>query len=195
VAIVVSHLDKAYGEKIVLRDFSAVFPRRQCTCIMGDSGLGKTTLLHIMMGLTPADAGSVAGLENRRISAVFQEDRLCESFNSVANVRFACQRPAKQQIIRHLAAVGLAGSLDQPVREFSGGMRRRVAVVRAILAGGEVLFMDEPLKGLDDQSRAVTADYILSHTREATVIVVTHSHEEAALLRGTPFYLREGMGK
>jgi NitT/TauT family transport system ATP-binding protein len=195
VDITVTDLSKAYGEKTVLRSFSAVFPGGQTVCVMGDSGVGKTTLLHILMGLFPADSGSIRGLENRRISAVFQEDRLCESFSAVTNVRLpGGQGASRERAIAHLSALGLANSLSQPVRELSGGMRRRVAVARAILAGGEVFLLDEPLNGLDEQSKATTAAYILEHTKGAGVIMVTHSRAEVELMNGSLLLMRDAGG-
>ena len=74
--ICITGLCKAYDGKPVLRDFSAVLPAGRVTGLMAPSGAGKTTLLRILMGLEQPDAGSVAGLEGRRMSAVFQEDRL-----------------------------------------------------------------------------------------------------------------------
>ena len=183
--IEVRSLSKSYGDKQVLADFSAVFPAGQCTCIMGDSGIGKTTLLNIMMGLTTADSGGVTGLEGLKPSAVFQEDRLCDSFNAVSNISFACgKKVTADRIVSCLTALGLGESLNQPVRELSGGMRRRVAILRAILAVEQVLFMDEPLKGLDERNREIVAAYIRDHTRGITTLMVTHSHEEVNLMNG-----------
>ena len=183
--ITVEGLYKAYGDKKVLTAFSAVFPAGKCTCIMGDSGVGKTTLLRILMGLADADAGLVTGLAGCKPAAVFQEDRLCDSFSAVTNVAFACAKTVtRRRIASHLAAVGLGESLRQPVRELSGGMRRRVAVVRAMLAGGQILFLDEPLKGLDEQNKEAVAAYILRHAEGRTILMVTHSLDEAALMGG-----------
>ena len=189
------HLYKAFGEKRVLQDLQAEFPAGRCTCIMGESGLGKTTLLRILMGLATADAGEITGTENLIVGAVFQEDRLCESFSAVANVAFACNKAvSKGEIIDHLTAVGLAQSARQPVRELSGGMRRRVAVVRAVLSGANLLLMDEPFKGLDQESKETAAAYLKAHTQGKTILMATHSLEEVALMDGCPFYLQEAMG-
>ena len=85
--IQIEHLDKAYGENQVLKDFSAVIPEGKTTCIMAPSGKGKTTLLNILLGLEPYDRGIIRGLEGKKKSAVFQEDRLCENLSSRANIR------------------------------------------------------------------------------------------------------------
>ncbi|NLY54311.1 MAG: ABC transporter ATP-binding protein [Firmicutes bacterium] len=177
--IIVSNLSKSFGSKRVLDRFNATFPARSVTCLMGPSGCGKTTLLNILMGLMQADSGEIAGMPQLK-SAVFQEDRLCESFNAVANVRLVCDKGVNnEEIIRHLERVGLAGSWQQAVSELSGGMRRRVAIVRAMLAPSEILFLDEPFKGLDQDTKQMTMQYVKDNIKEKTVIMVTHSLEEA----------------
>jgi NitT/TauT family transport system ATP-binding protein len=182
--ITISELTKSFGSKAVLRNFDAVFPEGALTCIMGPSGCGKTTLLRILMGLEQADAGVIAGVP-RRISAVFQEDRLCEEFTAVSNVRLAAGRSAStEQIERHLCALGLGGSLYMPVRELSGGMRRRVALARAVLARWEALFLDEAFRGLDEETRRTAVSYLLEHTAGRTVVMVTHDPAELGLTGG-----------
>ena len=75
--IVMDRLCKSYGDKAVLQDFSAVLPLGETTSLMAPSGAGKTTLLRLLMGLEKPDSGRILGLEGLRLSAVFQEDRLC----------------------------------------------------------------------------------------------------------------------
>lgn len=175
-------LQKRFGEKRVLEDFSAVFPAGQVTCVMGPSGCGKTTLLNILLGLEKADGGSVTGIPDR-ISAVFQEERLCEDFSAVTNVRMVTGKAVKpEEIEACLRALGLEGSLYSPVRELSGGMKRRVAIARALLAEGELLILDEPFKGLDEGTRAAVVEEMKNHILDRTVIMVTHDPQEAALM-------------
>lgn len=180
--ITVSGLQKRFGEKRVLEDFSAVFPAGQVTCVMGPSGCGKTTLLNILLGLEKADGGSVTGIPDR-ISAVFQEERLCEDFSAVTNVRMVTGKAVKpEEIEACLRALGLEGSLYSPVRELSGGMKRRAAIARALLAEGELLILDEPFKGLDEGTREVVVEEMKNHILDRTVIMVTHDPQEAALM-------------
>ena len=86
-AIELQNVCKAFGEKQVLQDFSHTFPEGELTCVMGPSGCGKTTLLSLLLGLEQPDAGKILGMEGRRKSAVFQEDRLCENASAVSNIR------------------------------------------------------------------------------------------------------------
>ncbi|MDR1204929.1 MAG: ABC transporter ATP-binding protein [Peptococcaceae bacterium] len=188
--IVITGLNKAYGEQRVLEDFSVRFAFGQTTCLMGDSGLGKTTLFRIMMGLTPADSGSIEGMEGKKISAVFQEDRVLESFNAVANVRFAAAKGiGRREIVADLEALGLGDSLYKPASQLSGGMRRRVVIARAILSRANVYFLDEPFQGLDAQSKQQTAGYIKDRAKGQTVLMVTHDPEEVALMEGHLFLM------
>lgn len=178
----VNSISKSYGNKQVLKDFSATIPKYKLTSIMAPSGFGKTTLLRILMRLEQADSGTITGLENCKFSAVFQEDRLCENLSPVANIRIVSPK-SKQEIIDALKSVGLDGAIAQPVRELSGGMRRRVVILRALLADYDVLFLDEPLKGLDEK----TKDFVMKDIREKsagkTVILVTHEKSEVEALK------------
>lgn len=184
----ITGLKKSYGEHRVLDDFHAVIPAGKTTCIMGPSGCGKTTLLRILMGLEKADSGSIEGVPEKK-SAVFQEDRLCGSLSAETNIRLVCPKRDTADIEDGLRTLGLAEFMDQPVREFSGGMRRRTAVLRALLAYWDILFLDEPLKGLDDEMKAVTARYIRTRTSGKTVLCVTHDREDIKLLAASEVIL------
>lgn len=186
--IIIKDLCKSFGEKKVLEGFSATFPAGSASCIMAPSGAGKTTLLSIMQGFTAPDSGSITG-NDVKMSAVFQEDRLCEDFGAVSNVRFSCgsgkNKKSKEEIVACLESLGLGDSLDKPVREFSGGMKRRVAIARALMADYELLFLDEPFKGLDGEMRASVAGYIRTAAAGKTIIAVSHDETEAELLGAT----------
>ena len=156
----------------------------ETVCLMGPSGLGKTTLLRCVAGLETPDAGAVTGVP-RRLGYVFQEDRLCDNFSAVANIRLVTGRTLPEKaILQHLEELGLSDSVRLPVSQLSGGMRRRVAIARAVCCGPELLLLDEAFKGLDEQCRRDTAAYIRRHTAGASVLCVTHDPEEATLLGG-----------
>lgn len=185
--IAVENLSKQYHGIPVLSGFSAAFPDGETTCIMGPSGCGKTTLLRILMGLESADGGRVKGLSGRKISAVFQEDRLCENLSAVSNIRIVCPKAVKRKTIEAaLRSVGLEeASLYQPAGELSGGMKRRVAIVRGVLAPSEVVLMDEPFRGLDKDTRARTAAFVKETLCGKTLILVTHDPEEPDMMGGS----------
>ena len=130
-AIELQNVSKSFGEKQVLQNFSHVFPEGELTCVMGPSGCGKTTLLSLLLGLEQPDSGRVLGMEGRRKSAVFQEDRLCENAGAVSNLRLVNPTLTREEAEAMLRDLGLGDSLRQPVRTLSGGMKRRVAILRA----------------------------------------------------------------
>ena len=172
---------KRFGDNTVLEDFSHEFAEGKATAILGRSGGGKTTLLNILMGLLPPDSGEA--VREGQISALFQEDRLCENLTASANIRLVTgKRLSKSQIVEELAAVGLAGCENKPVRELSGGMKRRTAMLRALLAEYDILFADEPFKGLDEATRADVMRYFKEKTAGKTVVFVTHDNDECEAL-------------
>ena len=175
------NIDKQFGDNIVLKNFSHEFAEGKATAILGRSGGGKTTLLNILMGLLSPDGGEV--VREGRISAIFQEDRLCENLTASANIRLVTgKRLSKAQIAEELAAVGLTGCENKPVRELSGGMKRRTAMLRALLTEYDILFADEPFKGLDEDTRADVMRYFKEKTAGKTVVFVTHDSAESEAL-------------
>lgn len=180
----IQHLCKSFDGKMVLDHVSLTLESGGTACLMAPSGRGKTTLLRCIAGLEAPDSGEISDLPGR-IGYVFQEDRLCDGFYAVENVRLVTGKAIiEDEIRRHLEELGLADSLDRPVRELSGGMRRRVAIARAVCFGADLLLLDEPFKGLDDAARQQTADYILRHRGAAAILCVTHDREDAAALGG-----------
>ena len=178
------NIDASYDGRPVLRDFSASFDKNEVYVLMGPSGRGKTTLLRLLLGLKRPESGALHGPGQLRCAAVFQEDRLCETLSAKENVELICKD--REVVTAHLQMLGLALSeLDKPVRELSGGQRRRVALVRAVLFSSDFLIMDEPFKGLDEASRAVAIDYVLKNRGERGVILVTHDPDEAGMIGGT----------
>ena len=180
----VDHVSKAYGEQQILRDLCCVFPEGKTTCIRGRSGCGKTTLIRLLLGLDIPDKGKIEGINDRKISAVFQEDRLCENLSAASNIRLVCTETiTDRELEEAYKAVALTEVWQKPVRELSGGMRRRVSILRALLAESDCVIMDEPLRGLDEKTRAKTIDYILKKTEGKTLIFVTHEEKEAVWLK------------
>lgn len=182
--IKLDHIWKSYGEKPVLQDLSHVFPEGETTCVMGPSGCGKTTLLRLLLGLEAPDRGTVSGLEGRKRSAVFQEDRLCENVSAVSNLRLVNPGLSRREAEAMLDALGLSDSLHQPIRDFSGGMKRRAAILRALAAEHDVLLADEPFKGLDEETKRRVMEYFRGKTAGKTVVLVTHETSEADFLGG-----------
>lgn len=178
--IKIENLFKKYGENIIFENSSFHFEDNILTAIMGKSGIGKTTLLRIIMNLEKCDKGNIEGLENKKITAVFQEDRLCENLSSIKNISIVCEKNiTEKEIKKELNNIGLSGSENKIVKNLSGGMKRRVAIVRSILAKSDIILFDEPFKGLDAKTKCNTINYLKNKLKNKTAIIVTHDINEA----------------
>ena len=171
--IEVRGLRKSFGDRVVLDNLSLTVRAGQVTCLMGPSGIGKTTLLHILLGLVAPDEGSITGVPAR--------------LSAVRNAALGCQRPpSRTEVLAHLNALGLSKeSAILPVRELSGGMARRVALARACLAPSDMLLMDEPLAGLDTTTALRVIGYIRDARRGRTLLAVLHDRSQAESLGAT----------
>lgn len=183
------NITKSYGEKRVLTDFSHTFENGSFTSVMGVSGCGKTTLLSILAGLVKPDRGRV-NPERFQKSMVFQENRLCENLTVAANLRLLHERPTKAEISAELEKLGLSGLENEPVHTLSGGMKRRAALLRGLLAKYDALFLDEPFKGLDEGTKRRVMEYCKEKTVGKTVILVTHDADEAEFFGGEKIILK-----
>lgn len=168
------HVSKSYQGRTVLRDFSLELPDRGFCCILGPSGAGKTTLLRLMAGLEQPDSGTVT--VSAPVSMVFQEDRLLAHDTVLENAALAADpQRAKELLVR----LGLEEWLFRRPAALSGGMRRRVAIARALAAPAGIYLMDEPLKGLDRDTKQAVLALIREETRNGLLVLVTHDPEEA----------------
>ena len=182
----IRNLTKKYGKKEIFKNFSLEIETGKVTALMGKSGFGKTTLIRILMGLEKYDKGKITGLENQKISTVFQEDRLCENLSAITNISIVCEKETSiREISVELEKIGLKESQNKPVKTLSGGMKRRVAIIRCIMAKSDIIIFDEPLKGLDEITKKNVIRYLKEKIRGKTVIIVTHDIEEARQLDGT----------
>jgi NitT/TauT family transport system permease protein len=171
--IVVDNIVKSYDGTEVLKGISWRFKSGKITCINGISGVGKTTLLRILMKLEKPDCGNVSGVGDT--SVMFQENRLIDKMSAVENVMLVMsgknvRDTAEQELVKLLPKE----SIYKPVEDLSGGMKRRVALVRALLADSSTVVLDEPFTGLDAGNVKLAADYIKEKQNGRTVLLVTH---------------------
>jgi len=179
--VTLKNVCKNYNGKTVLENVNLTL--EQTTGLMGQSGIGKTTLLNIIAGLVKPDTGEITGIESKKISFVFQEDRLLEEETALKNLLFVSAD--KERAISLLTQAGLAESLHKKTAKLSGGMKRRVCICRALIADYDVLLMDEPFKGLDEEIKLKTMHMVKDNLREnATVLLVTHDQAEADFFGG-----------
>jgi len=195
------NLTKTYGTgsaaSHALRGVSTSIPRGSFTCIVGPSGHGKSTLMHLLGGLDRPSSGSVqidgteltrldnsslARLRARKIGFVFQFFNLLRNLTAAENVETALMLsgvPERQQAARAkemLARVGLAEKAGARPSELSGGQQQRVAIARALVNDPDILLMDEPTGNLDSAAEAEVMEILHTlHRRGKTIALVTHN--------------------
>ena len=220
--IIVKGIRKSFGTHVVLQDLSITFAPGGIYVIRGASGSGKTTLLRILAGLEQPDEGevirekreapesletseSMESLESRKIlktrktdaagpiGMVFQESRLLSDLSAIRNVAYGVRGKIDQVQLRvQLREVLPEADLTLPVHQYSGGMRRRVEMVRAVFPGNGLLLLDEPFAGLDVENKKRTISYLLSRRKQATVICTSHDPAESRMLQAGEIFLAEG---
>lgn len=181
----IENLSKKYQDKEVFSQINLQLENGKIYCLMGPSGCGKTTFFHLLLGIIKPDYGRIRGLEKQKVSAVFQEPRLLEEYTAIENAFLfgmfsrgcSWDREEFQKILP-------ADSADKLVKELSGGMQQRVAILRAMNSGASLIVLDEPFAGLDEDTKKNTAEYILESKGSRTLLVSTHSREDVLLLRG-----------
>lgn len=172
-----AHVSKCYQGRTVLEDVSGCFERGQTYFFRTPSGSGKTTLFRLIAGLEEPEEPACVRRLGSKITMVFQEDRLCEEYNALVNVDMVTGNREKSR--EHLRLLLEEEDLGRSCRELSGGMKRRVAIARAVAAGGDVILLDEPYGGLDGESRRRVERYLHAFGACSAVLLATHLEENA----------------
>lgn len=184
------HVFKSFEGNPVFTDFSLTLTEGSRTAVLGASGRGKTTLFNLILGLTSPDKGSVLLTENLQNFVVFQEDRLFERYTGLENLDVFPKKTDTVLARAILSRLGLGDAVNQPVSQYSGGMKRRTAIARALYGclqkepAPSLLLLDEPFKGLNPGLKWSVLRYVaevLIHSGSA-LLFVTHDKEEAAAL-------------
>ncbi len=189
-------LNKHFGATVALNNINFSVHRREFVCVVGPSGCGKSTLVRILAGLEEKTSGDVLLQGNpvegpgRDRGMVFQGYTLFPWLTVKKNVMFglevngAGKSEAEQQALQWLSLVGLEKFADSYPHQLSGGMKQRVAIVRALANQPRILLMDEPFGALDAQTRARMQAHLLEIWRkiDITIVFITHDLDEAIFL-------------
>lgn len=175
--IELQNITVCYGEKPVLDRFSLEIPAQGLTALSGPSGCGKTTLLRLAVGLVRPSEGSVSGVDPSRTAFLFQEDRLLPWRTVSQHITDVLPRSRREEVGRWLAFAELEGEENAYPAALSGGMSRRLALARCAALGGDLLLLDEPFAGVDQERTA----RILDRLRGLGVPVVLATHQPQVL--------------
>ena len=189
--IEIKNLKKSYGELVVYEDFSVSFSDNQITTILGESGCGKTTLLNILAGLIPFASGEIQG-DYKPAAFIFQNDRLLPNLTVIQNLKFVLGDEV--DVLEDLKRAGLYDFRNSYIKDLSGGMMRRICILRAFLYPSKSLFMDEPFLNIDLKLKYSLMDMFLEFYggKNKTTIFVTHNIDEAEYLSDRVIILKEG---
>ncbi|GFZ33494.1 nitrate/sulfonate/bicarbonate ABC transporter ATP-binding protein [Clostridium zeae] len=198
-----------HKETYTLDDINLTCNKGEFVCILGPSGCGKSTLLNIIAGLESPTEGKIS-LNGNEIKGVgvdravmFQESALFPWLKVIDNVEFGMKiagvpkKERRERALHYLKMVHLTKFQNSYVHELSGGMRQRVALVRALTLDSEVLLMDEPFAALDSQTKNILQTELQKVWLETqkTIIFITHSVEEAVLLGNRVIVMSANPGK
>ena len=187
--IKLTNIHKRFDTQIVLHDFSLTIHLGDKFACMGPSGIGKTTISRLLLGLLTPDRGTITMTNPCSVAAVFQENRLCMDTDAITNVLFTAFPNAKSKAEKQLAILQIQSLFEQldltdyenkPVIQLSGGMQRRVALARALLTDSELLLLDEPFKGLDSALKQKVMQVTKELSKGRALFFITHEEAEAA---------------
>lgn len=171
-----------YGDKPLCESLNFSLGPSSCLCLQAPSGAGKTTLLHTVAQLQRPLGGTIENTARKR-SMVFQDTRLVEDLDALDNILLFASPDLVRDEVRSLACELLPEDvLSRPVRELSGGQRRRVELARAFAVPGELVLLDEPFGGLDAQAHSCALAFVKRHGAGRIVVFATHDADDAQAL-------------
>ena len=176
--IQINNLCKKYGDKIVFDNYSTTLEFNGILLLKGASGLGKTTLMRIVAGLEKPNKGEIT-TNVKSISFMFQEDRLIPFVSVLKNLTAVC---SEEKALKYLKLMGLENERDNSPLSLSGGMRRRVSLARALCFDSDLVILDEPFKGLDENLKASICEIIKKESEKRDFIIISHDSDDAELL-------------
>lgn len=193
--IIFNNFSFSYPDKEIYKNFNTVFPGGKINVVLGASGVGKTTLLNALTGLSGFD-GEIENMP-KNVSYIFQSDRLVKTISVEKNLDFVLKNAIPDKTARKNAIYDMAELLEisdvlkRLPTEISGGQAQRVQMARAFLYPSEVMLLDEPFKGLDVslKTRLIKKFLELWGRDGRTVVLVTHDVYDALLMGDKVFVL------
>lgn len=173
-SIKIQNLSFSYSDKVIFKNLSCEFHDGKFYSISAPSGKGKTTLFRLITGLEKPHSGKIE--INGKIAYMFQEDRLFPNLTVLENIKLADCGDYYAECI--LEALGLLDEANSYPDALSGGMKRRVALARTLLAKSDNVILDEPFVGLDEKTRDSAIALIEKTCRGKTLIIATHDENE-----------------
>ena len=172
----INNLTKKFGSKVIFNNFSLEFQDNKVNYLLGESGVGKTTILRIIAGLDKDFKGEIVP-SNAKISCVFQEPRLFPKLTLKENVEIVSES-SKYEIEDLLEILELENEVNSLPSSLSGGMKMRLSLARSLYYNGDIFLMDEPFSALDNDMKSRIIPKVFNILKDKTVIIVSHNAEE-----------------
>ena len=182
VSMKIENLSVAYKDKVIFSHFNLEIAEGEITCILGNSGVGKTTLIrHI---------AQKAQQENKKVAVAFQEPRLFRHLTVLENLKLIGYD--EKEIYRVLEKIGLDKKVHSYPNQLSGGEKQRVNFARAFLSDSDILLLDEPFFSLDVKLKIRLIKLLIEEKQQKTIVFVTHDIDEALMLSNRIILLKNG---
>ena len=178
----IENLNVQYGNKVIFSNFNLEISEGEVTCILGSSGVGKTTLIDHIASKTQQ--------ENKRVAVAFQEPRLFEHLTVLENLKLIGYN--EKEIADVLEKIGLEKNVHSYPNKLSGGEKQRVNFARAFLSDCDILLLDEPFFSLDVKLKLRLITLLIKEKSNKTIVFVTHDIDEALMLSNRIILLKDG---
>ena len=178
----IENLSVQYGDRVIFSNFDLEIADGEITCILGNSGVGKTTLIHHIT--TKAQQG------DKKVAVAFQEPRLFDHLTVLENLKLIGY--GEKEIVQVLEKLGLEKKIYSYPNQLSGGEKQRVNFARAFLSEADLLLLDEPFFSLDVKLKLRLIKLLIEEKSQKTIVFVTHDIDEALMLSNRIILLKEG---
>lgn len=178
----IENLSVQYGDRVVFSNFDLEIADGEVTCILGNSGVGKTTLIHHIT--------AKAQQEDKKVAVAFQEPRLFDHLTVLENLKLIGY--SEKEIVQVLEKIGLEKKIYSYPNHLSGGEKQRVNFARAFLSEADLVLLDEPFFSLDVKLKIRLIKLLIAEKPQKTIIFVTHDIDEALMLSNRIILLKDG---